>query len=138
MAEHSFRPLLAVLLPFALLAIQCQPVTSTEVGSPSDTQIQSMDFSIDTTYVSYYSSLTASGKVFNHGTSPVTPPWYVECQFYSDSMYTLKLGGNNMQITIPLSVGQGTLWTISFSPPTGAAQQYPKFKISNLRAIYKK
>ena len=97
MATRMFSPLLAVFVLFALLNIQCQPVTNTEVGSPSDTQIPSMLISVDSTYISYYGTLVATGTVTNQGTSTITPPWFVECQFYTDSTFALKMGGNNTQ-----------------------------------------
>ncbi len=138
MVPKILRLLPAVLPLLAFLSIQCQPVTSTEVGSPSDTQIPSMLISVDTTYISYSGTLVATGTVSNKGTSTITPPWYVECQFYTDSTFSLKMGGNNTQITLPLSSGQGTFWTISFSSSNVTVQNYPHFKVSNLRAVYKK
>jgi hypothetical protein len=138
MVPKILRPLPAVLLLLAFLSIQCQPVTNTEVGSPSDTQIPSMLISIDSTYISYYGTLVATGTVTNKGTSTITPPWYVECQFYTDSTLNLKMGGNNTQITLPLSPGQGTFWMISFSSSNVTVQNYPNFKVGNLRAVYKK
>jgi hypothetical protein len=94
--------------------------------------------SVDTTYVSYYGSLVAAGTVTNKGTVAITPPWYVECEFYTDSTLTLKMGGNNTQMSVPLSPGQGTFWNISFSSTNVSVQNYPNFRVSDLRAVYKK
>src|SRR5512135_3128621 len=89
----------AAIIPFVLfLSFNCEPATETTVGSPQDTQIPNTTVTVDTTYTSG-SSLYASGKVKNSGSSSITTPWYVECQFYTDSTFTLKLGGNNTQIS---------------------------------------
>ena len=137
MVPKVLRPLCSVFPLLAILAIQCQPATNTEVGSPSDTQIPSMLISVDSTYVSYYGTLVARGTVTNQGKSTISPPWYVECQFYTDSTFALKMGGNNTQISLPLSPGQGTFWSISFSSTNVTVQNYPNFRVGNLRAVYK-
>jgi hypothetical protein len=96
-----------------------------------------MTFQVDTTYVSG-SSLVAKGRVTNSGYSAVSPPWYVEAQFYTDASYSTKLGGNYTSISVPLSPGQATFWTISFSSQNVDVRSYPGFKVKDLRAIYKK
>ncbi len=74
----------------------------------------------------------------NNGTSAISPPWYVECQFYTDSTFTLKIGGNNTLLSVPLNPGQGTFWTISFSSTNVDVRNYPKFRVKDQRAIYKR
>ena len=99
---------LFLFLFLGLLNFGCQPMTSTgPVGSPKDTQIQYMSFTIDTTFISF-SQLYARGTAKNNGTSTVNPPWYVECQFYTDSTFAYNMGGSNTVIQIPLSPGTGT------------------------------
>lgn len=105
---------LLLLLSCAFFCNNCDSVNGTTVGSSQDAQISNMSFTIDTTYISG-SSLFAKGKVQNIGTATRTPPWYVEAQFYTDASYTFKLGGNSTQISVPLSPGQGTFWTITFA-----------------------
>ncbi len=131
-------PFLAMLSLFLFLCFQCQPLTTQNgVGSPLDTQILNMSFTIDSTYIAN-SQLYARGKVTNNGTSQITPPWYVEAQFYTDSTHNTKLGGNNTQIYVPLSPNQSTFWTISFYSSNVDVRSYPGFKVSDVRAIYKK
>ena len=133
-----YSPSFALLLLSVFFCFQCQPLTNENgVGSSQDTQIASMTFTIDSTYVAN-PSLVAKGTVTNKGTSQVTSPWYVEAQFYTDSTLLVKLGGNNTQILVPISPNQTTFWTIYFSSSNVDVRTYPKFKVSDIRAIYKK
>lgn len=136
--QRSVRSLLfSASLLFSFVYFGCQQSTESTVGSSQDTQIPNTTVTVDTTYIAS-TLLYARGKVTNNGTSSITPPWYVECQFYTDSTYTLKLGGNYTTISVPLDPGQGTFWTVSFSSSNVTVQQYPKFKVKDQRAIYKK
>jgi hypothetical protein len=115
----------------------CQP-TDSVVGSSSDTQISSLTFTVDTTYVDVKNSqLVAKGKVKNNGNTTVTSPWDVEVQFYTDNTFTTKLGGNYTQIGVPLSNGQQTFWTVTFSSANVNVVQYPNFNVNDIRGIYK-
>lgn len=116
-----------------LLAVACE---ENIVGSDNDTEIRNMSFVVDTTYISG-SSLYARGKVQNKGSARVSPPWYVEAQFYTDSTYVTKLGGNNTTINAPLDPNQQTFWTISYSSTQTDVRQFPKFRVKDIRAIYK-
>ncbi len=131
------RILSAFFLLAAFLNLACNPVTNNEVGSPLDTQIPSLTFTVDSTFTAY-GQLVARGTVKNGGNSQVTTPWYVECVFYTDSTQSMTLGGNNVQMTTPLNPGQGTFWSISFSSSVVEVRNYPNFRIGNLRAVYKK
>ncbi len=135
---HNILRVVSVFLPAVLFcSFGCQPVASSLVGAAGDTQIPNTTLTIDTTYISY-GLLYAKGKVYNNGTAQITPPWYVECQFYTDSTFTIKLGGNYTEIYVPLDPGQATFWTVSFSSTNVAVQNYPHFKVKDQRAIYKK
>ncbi len=127
------------LLPLALcffLSYNCDSVGESTVGSPSDMEISRMAFFVDTTYLSG-SSLYARGRVQNTGSNNVSPTWYVEAQFYTDASYMTKLGGNSTSISVPLSPGQATFWTISFSSSNVDVRKYSGFTVKDLRAIYK-
>ena len=126
----------ASFLLILLASYGCETTTDTPVGSSKDTQIPNTALTVDSTYMSG-SYLYARGTVKNNGTDNITTPWYVECQFYSDSTYTYKLGGSNTQINVPLSGGQGTFWTIGFSSSNVDVRQFPRFRVNDLRAIYK-
>ncbi len=135
---HNILRVVALILSIALFVyLGCQPTASSLVGSAGDTQIPNTSVTIDTTYISY-GLLYAKGKVFNNGSSQITSPWYVECQFYTDSTFAIKLGGNYTEIYVPLDPGQGTFWTVSFSSTNVSVQNYPRFKVKDQRAIYKK
>ena len=124
----------------ALIAVwfnTCVPATNPNVGSSADTQIPNMTFTVDSTYLNY-AVMVAQGKVTNSGTANTTPPWYVEAQFYTDTTYLTKLGGNSTEMTFPLSPGQSTFWSISFSSTNVDVRSFPYFNVKDIRAIYKK
>jgi len=109
---------------------------STVVGNTQgNTNINNVSFTVTELEVTS-SSLTATGTVKNTGNKTITSPWYIETQFYTDSTYSIKLGGNRTQIGVPLESGLQTIWTITFSDPDLAEGDYPNFGVSSFRAYY--
>jgi len=126
--------LLAVFFSLTLLGSSCE--NNTVVGSDEGvTKINNVSFTI-TGLETSSSSLKATGTVKNTGSSKITSPWYIEGQFYADSTLSLKLGGDNTQIGVPLETGLQTIWTLEFSSPDVSEGNYPNFRVSNLRAFY--
>jgi len=108
------------------------------VDSDTDTVIQNLSFVVDTTFLdSANDRLVAKGTVKNNGNSKVTSPWYVECQFYTNSSKTTKLGGNYTQIGVPLAKSESTFWIITYSSSNVNVNDYPNFAVGNIRGIYK-
>ena len=118
------------------IAASCEESGDSIVGSSKDTEISNMSFTLDTTYISN-TSLVAQGKAIYNGRDRVSPPWYVEAQFYTDSTFVTKLGGNHTAISVPLDPGQQTFWLISFSSAQVDVRQFPRFRVKDIRAIYK-
>ena len=109
---------------------------STVVGNTQgNTNINNVSFTVTELEVTS-SSLTATGTVKNTGSKTITSPWYIEAQFYTDSTYSIKLGGNRTQIGVPLESGLQTIWIITFSDPDIAEGDYPNFRVSSFRAYY--
>ncbi len=131
---------LLVLSAAALLLAACQTgPNESVVGSGSDTEIRNVSFVVDTTYiVNDPAGMIARGTAMNNGTATITTGWYVEGQFYTDATKRTKLGGNTTMIGVPLSPGQQTFWTITFSTANADVRSYPGFAVGDLRAIYKK
>lgn len=122
----------------SLFIISCETSTESTVGSTQDTTIPNLSFTVDTTYLDGSAGkLIAKGTVKNNGNSSVSSPWYIEGQFYTNATLSTKLGGNYTQISVPLSRGQSTFWTIDFSSSNVNVINYPDFAISDLRGIYK-
>lgn len=120
-----------------LIIVSCDSNDSV-VGSEDDTKITNLSFTITSTTLEASSKrLVAKGTVKNNGNSNVTSPWYVEAQFFTDSTLTVKLGGSNTQIGVPISKGQSTFWTIYFSSENVDVTKYPDFAVGELRGIYK-
>lgn len=129
-----------LILLFVLISIHFAGCDETEpvVGSTGDTVISNLSFKVDTTYLdSPNNRLVSKGTVKNNGSAQVTSPWYVECQFYTNPSKTTKLGGNFTQIGVPLSNGQSTFWTITYSSSNANVNDYPDFTVGDLRGIYK-
>lgn len=128
------RLFLSITIFLAALMLYCETGI---VGSQNDTEIQGVVFTVDTTFISN-SRLIARGLVKNATRrTTIDPPWFVEGQFYTNAAKTTKLGGDNFQINIPLSLNQETFWELSFSSSIVNVQDFPDFVISDLRAILK-
>ncbi len=80
------------------------------------------------------SYLTASGTVENTGLTSFYAPWYVEADFYADSTYDFKLGGEKYMITFSLEPDEKTGWELKFSSNLYQPSDYPNFAVKNLRA----
>ena len=127
--------LLTILLSVLISCTESDPV----VGSNENTTIPNLSFIVDTTYVdSQNSRLVSKGTVKNNGNSQINSPWYVECQFYTNSSKTVKLGGNYSQISVPLSKNQSTFWTINYSSSNVDVTNYPNFAVGDLREYINK
>ncbi len=127
-----------IILSLTFLGSSCENGNGngTIVGSTQgNTNINNVSFIITELEV-FSNSLKASGTVKNTGSANITPPWYIEGQFYADSTLTLKLGGDNTRITVPLEPGVQTLWSLTFSDPNIAEGDYPNFRVSSMRAYY--
>ena len=125
-------------IALSLLLLSCAENSDPVVGSTGDTTIPNLSFTTDTTYLDAVNSrLVAKGTVKNNGSSQVSSPWYVECQFYTNSSKTTKLGGNSTQIGVPLSNGQSTFWTITYSSSNVNVNDYPNFAVGDQRGNYK-
>jgi hypothetical protein len=84
------------------------------------------------------STMVAKGEVENVGSTKISPTWFVEGQFYSDSTYKLKLGGTNTAITFSLEPGEKTRFELRFSSSRDDLTEYPKFGVKGLRAVRNK
>lgn len=119
----------------------CNPNAGNEsiTGSSSDTEIKNLSITVDTLYIQGSpAALVVSGAVKNLGTTATTPPWYIEAEFYTDSTYSVKLGGNNTQITSSIKPGESTFWTVRYSSSNTNILEFPNFRVSNIRGIYKR
>jgi hypothetical protein len=126
-----------LLVLFVIVAFTfCDSSTNSVVGLKEDREIKNVSFSVDTTYIQN-SQLHAKGTVTNLGNIEIESPWYIEAQFYTDSTYQIKIGGNNTQISVPLEPYQSTFWALALSATTVDLNDYPYFRLSDFRAIYK-
>jgi len=103
-------------------------------NSGNMTTINDVEWTFDEYTVSN-TSLTATGMITNTGNSTIPAPWWVEAEFFSDSTFTLILGGNQQSFNVTLQSGVSIQWTLSWSSSNIIESNYPNFAIGNFRAF---
>ena len=118
---------------FLILIIGCENSTSGITGSENVDVIEHVNFSnIEKSLTE--NSLIVAGVLTNSSTSiTISPPWFIECQFYyQNSGNTFLIGGENMTINNSLSPGVSVEWSMSYNVDNPG--QYENFTINDLRA----
>ena len=103
-------------------------------GSENVTEIENVSFSSVVTSITE-NGLVADGVIKNDSqTLSISPPWYIECQFYYDDISgnTFLIGGESITINNSLSPGVSLEWTLVYQ--TENPENYQNFKINDLRA----
>ena len=103
-------------------------------GSENVTEIENVSFSSVVTSITE-NGLMADGVIKNDSqTLSISPPWYIECQFYYDdnSGNTFLIGGESITINNSLSPGISLEWTLEHQIEN--PENYQNFTISDLRA----
>ena len=138
------KGMVALSAVFSLVMVSCEVTVHDGMGDQptdsgtGDAGISNVTFSVDTTYmVASPAMLVARGLAKNNGSTTISSPWYIECQFYTDSTLLIKLGVNSTQIGVPLSPGQSVYWAISLSSGNVDVRRFPDFRVSDMRALYK-
>ena len=113
------------------------------IGSENNETINHVDWSIGTTedsagYSYTNQSLQVTGMITNTGDTTILAPWWVEAEFYSDSTFTLILGGDQQSFNVNLQTGVATQWTLNYSSQDKVESDYPNFAINNFRAFISK
>ena len=114
------------------------------IGSENNETIDHVDWSIGTIdnpagYSFTNESLLVTGMITNTGDTTILAPWWVEAEFYSDSTFTLILGGDQQSFNVNLQPGVSIQWTLSYSDPDKIEfESYPYFAIDNFRAFISK
>jgi len=113
------------------------------IGSENNETIDHVDWSIGTTenpagYSYTNETLQVTGMITNTGDTTILAPWSVEAEFYSDSTFTLILGGDQQSFNVNLQTGVATQWTLNYSSQDKVESDYPNFAINNFRAFISK
>ena len=118
---------------FLILIIGCENSTSGITGSENVDVIEHVNFSNIEKSVTE-NSLIVAGVLTNSSTSiTISPPWFIECQFYyQNSGNTFLIGGENTTINNSLSPGVSVEWSLSYNVDNPG--QYENFTINDLRA----
>ena len=118
---------------FLILIISCENSTSGITGSENVDVIEHVNFSsIEKSLTE--NSLIVAGVLTNSSSSiTISPPWFIECQFYyQNSGNTFLIGGENTTINNSLSPGVSVEWSLSYNVDNPG--QYENFTINDLRA----
>ena len=118
---------------FLILIISCENSTSEITGSENVDVIEHVNFSnIEKSLTE--NSLIVAGVLTNSSTSiTISPPWFIECQFYyQNSGNTFLIGGESTAINNSLSPGVSVEWSMSYNVDNPG--QYENFTINDLRA----
>ena len=107
------------------------------IGSENNETINDVEWTLNG-YTFSNTTLTATGMITNTGDTTIIATWGVEAEFYSDSTFTLILGGDQQPFSVNLQSGVSTQWTLNYSDPDKAESDYPNFAINNFRAFISK
>jgi|TARA_B110000196_G_scaffold194830_1_gene166871 hypothetical protein len=127
------------ILSLVFLIMGCQGV----IGSKDNETIDHVEWSIGTMedpagYSYSNENLKVTGMITNTGDTTILAPWSVEAEFYSDSTFTLILGGDQQPFDVNLQKGVSIQWTLEFTSNDIAESNYPNFAILNFRAFIRK
>jgi len=103
-------------------------------GSENVSEISNVSFSNIVTSITE-NNLVANGIIKNDSqTLTISPPWYIECQFYynDNSGDTYLIGGESIKINNSLSPNVSLEWTLEHQ--TNNPENYNNFTINDLRA----
>ena len=111
--------------------------TNTTIGS---TEVQEIDY-VEFSQIENYNNgswFEVTGHIKNISSTQTIPSaWHIECQFYSDESMSLKLGGENGTVWVPLEPDQSTIWTIRWLPGVNSninISDYPDWTYGDIRA----
>ncbi len=117
----------------AWLSFSCED-TDGITGSENVTEISFVTFSNITNSITE-NSLVANGIIRNNSEAlNISPPWYIECQFYyaDDSGNTFLIGGESIRINNSLSPNISLEWSLEYD--INNPENYDNFTINDLRA----
>ena len=107
------------------------------IGSEEYETINDVEWTLNG-YTFSNTTLTATGMITNTGDTTIIATWGVEAEFYSDSTFTLILGGYQQSFNVNLQSGVSIQWTLSYSDSDKVESNYPNFAINNFRAFISK
>ena len=124
---------LTYLVFIILLFFSCED-TGGITGSENVSEISFVTFSNITNSITE-NSLVANGIIRNNSEAlNISPPWYIECQFYyaDDSGNTFLIGGESIRINNSLSPNISLEWSLEYD--INNPENYDNFTINDLRA----
>jgi len=128
----NFQILLA---PFIILFFfSCEEMGTGLTGSENVNEIENVSFSNIQKTIEQ-NGLKVAGVITNNSQNlSISPPWYIECQFYyqNSSGNTFLIGGSNTSINNSLPSGISLEWTLEYN--TDNPDDYANFTINELRA----
>ena len=123
-----------ILIVTILLFVGC---SGGVIGSENNETINDIEWALNE-YTFSNTTLTATGMITNTGDTTILATWWVEAEFYSDSTFSVILGGDQQSFDVNLQSGVSTQWTLNYSDPNKTESDYPNFAINNFRAFISK
>jgi len=123
-----------ILIVTILLFIGC---SGGVIGSENNETINDVEWTLNE-YTFSNTTLTATGMITNTGDTTILATWWVEAEFYSDSTFSIILGGDQQPFNVNLQSGVSTQWTLNYSDPDKVESDYPNFAINSFRAFISK
>ena len=128
-----------LLIASIILFTGCQGV----IGSKNNETIDHFEWVLGTDanpagYSYKNGTLQVTGMITNTGDNTILALWSVEAEFYSDSTFTLILGGDQQSFNVNLQTGVSIQWTLNYSSDDKVESNYPNFAIDNFRAFISK
>jgi len=123
-----------LLFTILFLFFGCDDTASSLTGAEGVEEIDHVLFSNIETSITQ-NNLEANGIIKNESqTITITPPWYIECQFYYQDLEgnTFLIGGESVRINNSLGPGISLEWTLLHE--ASSSDNYQNFTINDLRA----
>ena len=124
-------------LSYSVLIVIYLLIVTEKIQIETIFEIEDLNFVINEMAVDNY-RWRVTGIVVNNSDTTISPPWYIEAMFYSDSTFTNTFGGNNTLINYPLDPGITTHWSLTHSVESVLESDYKSFAVKNLRGYIKK
>ena len=125
-----------IILIFTLLFIGCDEYNKL-IGPADVVEINHVNIDVNL-YEIGSNYWRVSGEITNLGDTVITPLWYIEGIFYTDSTFTTTLGGDRVRINYALHPGVSTTWNLYLVLGGITHEDYPNFAVKDLRAYIQK
>lgn len=117
-----------------MIGINTCTETKNPVCAENVEEISDLEINVTTkTLNNNQNEFIVQGNETNNG-DEIYPVWYIECDFYTDSTFKFKLGGEYCKMNYSLDNGETTSWRTGFASDKYIESDYEYFAVKNIRA----